>query len=70
MRALLCHCGQRLEADDDQALLALVEDHVSREYPAILSTDEQVMEIVAARAHDFEYVAGGVRQRCGDGRRV
>jgi hypothetical protein len=55
MRALLCHCGLRLEAEDDDALRALVLDHLLGRHPAIPPTDEQVREIVATRAYDFEY---------------
>jgi hypothetical protein len=56
MRALLCHCRHRLEAEDDKALLGLVREHLIREHPAIPPTDEQVEEIVSARAYDLEYV--------------
>ncbi len=41
MRAMLCHCRHRLEAEDDETLLVL---------------DQQVMEIVPTRAYNFEYV--------------
>jgi hypothetical protein len=56
MRALLCHCRQHLEAEDDQALSGVVRDHLMREHPAIPPTYEQVDEIVTTRAYDFEYV--------------
>jgi hypothetical protein len=59
MRALLCHCRRHLEGEDDEALLALVWEHLIREHPAIAPTDEQVMEIVSTRAYDFEYVPVG-----------
>ena len=55
MRALLCHCGLRLEAEDTRALLALVRDHLVRKHPTKPPTDEQVREIVATRAYDLEY---------------
>jgi hypothetical protein len=55
MRALLCHCGLRLEAEDDEALLASVRDHLVRKHPIIPPTDEQVREIVSTRAYDLEY---------------
>jgi hypothetical protein len=55
MRALLCHCGLRLEAEDDRALLTPVRDHLIRKHPAIPPTDEQVREIVATRAYDLKY---------------
>jgi hypothetical protein len=56
MRALLCHCRLRLEAEDDEALLTLVRDHLIRKHPTIPPTDEQVREIVATRAYELEYV--------------
>jgi hypothetical protein len=55
MRALLCHCGLRLEAEDDKALLASVRAHLVRRHPTIPPTDEQVREIVATRAYNLEY---------------
>ena len=55
MRALLCHCGLRLEAEDDEALLASVRDHLVRRHPTIPPTNEQVREIVATRAYNLEY---------------
>ena len=63
MRALLCHCRRQLEAEDDEALLGVVRNHLLREHPAIPSTDEQVGEIVATRAYYLEYApvhVGGV----------
>jgi hypothetical protein len=56
MRALLCHCRRHLEAQDDEALLGVVRDHLEREHPAIAPTDEQVSQTVATRAYNFEYV--------------
>ncbi len=56
MRALLCHyCRHRLEAEDDEALLGLVRDHLIQEHPAIVPIDEQVGEIVSTRAYRLEY---------------
>ena len=56
MRALLCHCRQHLEAEDDDALYGVVRDHLIRDHPAIPPTDEQVAEIVTTRAYNLEYV--------------
>jgi hypothetical protein len=55
MRALLCHCRLRLEAQDDRGLLDLVRKHLLEEHPAIPPTDEQVEEIVKTRAYDIDY---------------
>jgi hypothetical protein len=59
MRALLCHCRHRLEAEDDETLFDLVQEHLIRVHPAIPPTEEQVMEIVSTRAYDLEYVPVG-----------
>ena len=55
MRALLCHCHQHLEAEDDVALCAVVREHLILEHPNLESSQDQVEEIVATRAYDFEY---------------
>lgn len=63
MRALLCHCRHRLEAENNETLFGLVREHLTREHPAIPPSNEQVWEIVATRAYDLEYAevyAGGV----------
>ena len=56
MRALLCHCRHHLEAEDDEALLASVRDHLIRKHPTIPPTDEQLREIIATRAYNLEYM--------------
>jgi hypothetical protein len=56
MRAMLCHCRHRLEAEDDERLLVLVREHLIRAHPTIPPTDEQVMEIVSTRAYNLVYV--------------
>ena len=56
MRALLCHCRLRLEAEDDRAMLALLKNHLVRDHLAIPPTDAQLEEIVYTRAYDYEYV--------------
>jgi hypothetical protein len=55
MRALLCYCRHRLEAEDDETLLGLVREHLIREHPTIPPTDEQVEEMVYTRAYDLHY---------------
>jgi len=50
----LCHCRTHLEAKDDPALAEEVREHVVREHSALRPTDEQVWEIISARAYDFE----------------
>ncbi len=56
MRALLCHyCRYHLEAEDDEALLGFVRDHLTQEHPTIVPTHKQVGEIIATRAYCLEY---------------
>ena len=62
MRALLCHCRHHLQAEDDEALLGVVRNHLMQEHPARVPTDEQVSEVVATRSYYLEYApvhAGG-----------
>jgi hypothetical protein len=56
MRALLCSCGQHLKADDKEALLREVREHLKREerpreHPlGRFLEEEQVRRLVAARS--------------------
>jgi hypothetical protein len=66
MRALLYHSRHHLEAEDDEALLGLVRDHLIREHPAIVPTDEWVIQVVATRSYYLEYApvhVGGAHSR-------
>jgi hypothetical protein len=54
MRAILCHCRTHLEAKDDPALAEEVREHLPRDHPAPSPTEEQVWEILHARAYDYE----------------
>jgi hypothetical protein len=51
MRAVLCHCRHRVEAEDEAALRGGVREHLIRQHPAIEPTDEQVREIISTRAY-------------------
>jgi citrate synthase len=55
MRALLCHCRQHLEAENDAALREVVREHLILMHPNLEPTRDQVEEIVATRAYDLEY---------------
>jgi hypothetical protein len=55
MRALLCHCRQHLEAENDVALCAVVREHLILMHPNLEPSRDQVEEIVATRAYDLEY---------------
>ena len=55
MRALLCHCHHHLEAEDDDALCAMVREHLILRHPALKPSPGQVREIVSTRAYHIEY---------------
>jgi hypothetical protein len=55
MRALLCHCRHHLEAEDDEALLGVVRDHLIQEHRAVVPTDEWVMHVVATCSYYLEH---------------
>ena len=58
VRAVLCNCRRRLEAEDDGDLRVLVREHLKAEHEtAPPMTDGLVEEIVSARAYDLEYAA-------------
>ena len=62
MRALLCDCGQHLKADDKEALLREVREHLKREdrpreHPlGRFLEEEQVRQLVADRSYALEDV--------------
>jgi predicted small metal-binding protein len=55
MRALLCGCGRRLEADEDQKLCERVVAHLKRDHQRVYVNPELVRGMVAARAYKIEY---------------
>jgi hypothetical protein len=55
MRALLCHCHHTLEAEDDDALCAVVREHLIWRHLSLEPSEEQVQQIVATRAYNIEY---------------
>jgi hypothetical protein len=58
VRAVLCGCRRRLEAEDEGALRVLVREHLAAEHGSVPSTtDWLVEEIVGARAYDLEHAA-------------
>ena len=56
MRALLCRCRCRLEAETDENLRELVRDHLRREHPAVAFDYERVRKIVADHSYYYECV--------------
>jgi hypothetical protein len=55
MPALPGHCHHHLEAKDDDALCAVVREHLISRHPAPEPSEAQVQEIVSTRAYDIEY---------------
>ena len=55
MRALLCHCHHHLEAEDDEALFAVVREHLLWRHPAMEPSEEQAQQTVLRRAYEFKY---------------
>lgn len=55
MRALLCHCHHPLEAEDDDALCAVVREHLIWWHPSLEPSEVQVQQIVSTRAYDIAY---------------
>ena len=58
VRAVLCDCRRRLEAEDDGNLRVLVREHLAVEHETVAPTTEGLVEeIVSARAYDLEHAA-------------
>ena len=56
VRAVLCGCRRRLEAEDDRNLRVLVREHLTAEHATVPpTTDGLVEEIVGAGAYDIEH---------------
>lgn len=55
MRALLCGCGRRLVAADENELCEKVRDHLKREHPVTDVDEARAREIVAAHSYCYEY---------------
>ena len=58
MRALRCECGRHLEASDDEELFEKLGAHFDREHPGRQLGDEQIREVVAADAYEYQEVGG------------
>jgi len=52
MRAIDCPCGHHLEGADDEELFRLACEHVDRDHPEMVRSDEQIRERVARDAYD------------------
>jgi predicted small metal-binding protein len=52
MRVIDCECGKTLQAANDDDLADAVREHVSEDHPDMELSDDQVREMVSARAYD------------------
>jgi predicted small metal-binding protein len=52
MRVMDCDCGRTLQAGNDDDLVKEVRAHVAQEHPDMQLTDEQVRELVEAKAYE------------------
>ena len=58
VRAVLCGCRRRLEAEDDRNLRVLVREHLKTEHETVPpAADGLIEEIVGTHAYDIEHVA-------------
>lgn len=57
MRALLCGCGRRLEADQNRRLCDQVISHLKQDHRTAYIDYEVAREMVASRAYKLEYAA-------------
>jgi predicted small metal-binding protein len=54
MRVIDCDCGKTLQAANDEDLTRAVKEHVGEDHPDMNLNDDQVEELVAAKAYDAE----------------
>ena len=52
MRVIDCDCGQTLQAANDEDLVKETRAHVDQEHADMEMTDEQVRDLVSARAYE------------------
>ena len=54
MRVIDCDCGKTLQAANDEDLTRAVREHAAEAHPDMEMSDEQVEQLVEARAYDAE----------------
>jgi Protein of unknown function (DUF1059) len=52
MRVIDCDCGQTLQAANDEDLFNEARAHVDQVHPDMQLSDDQVRELVSAKAYD------------------
>ena len=62
-RAMLCPCGSRILAGDEEALLLMFREHLEREHPSADAPPEERLEaMVSSAVYGFEYVPAGAQE--------
>jgi predicted small metal-binding protein len=54
MRVIDCECGKTLQAANDEDLARSVREHVAEDHPDMDLSDDQVQELVGAKAYDAD----------------
>ncbi len=54
MRTFDCVCGQRLHADDDEALETLVRTHLEQAHPRVDLGDDEIQLLLLMHARDTD----------------
>ena len=57
MQAMLCGCGRRLEAVNDEGLVREALSHQRREHAIYVADEEPVRRVVKENAYRLEYAA-------------
>jgi predicted small metal-binding protein len=52
MRKIDCDCGHTIEADNDAELFEKGKQHVAEVHPDLDMSDEQLRQLITARAYD------------------
>jgi predicted small metal-binding protein len=54
MRVIDCECGKTLQAANDEDLARSVREHVAEDHPDMELSDDQLQELVSAKAYDAD----------------
>lgn len=56
-RTVDCSCGHQLRAANDEELFSAARQHIAEDHPGMERSDEQLRNMIAARARDDVAVA-------------
>jgi predicted small metal-binding protein len=54
--APLCNCRHSLRADDEEALVEVVLEHMRHHHPEAYIEEKRLRETISTRSYDIEYV--------------